>query len=136
MKKIFIFLALFMVLLSGCSNNDDGAINIVSASDVIDTLDDNANIVVIIGQTTCAACIQYKPVLDELLTNYDFDLMYVELDKDNNSDLTELVDNYLIEASATPTTYVFKEGVRVDMFVGYMDYRTTKSFLERNGVIE
>lgn len=124
-----------MILLSGCSNDDD-ILNIQSAADVIEMLEDDATMVVVIGQTTCGACIQYKPVLEELLTNYDFDLTYVELDLDNRDDLAILVDDYLVEANATPTTYVFVEGERVDMIVGYMDYRTTKAFFEKNNIIE
>lgn len=135
MRKLLLVFVLLMVLLVGCSSEDE-ILNMQSASQVSELLEDNANVVVVIGQTTCGACIQYKPVLEELLTNYEFDLVYVELDKDNSDDLKALVDDYLIEANATPTTYVFVEGERVDMYVGYMDYRTTKAFFQSNGVIE
>lgn len=135
MKKILLVGSLFMILLSGCAN-DDEILNIQPAADVIEMLEEDATVVVVIGQTTCGACIQYKPVLEELLTNYDFDLIYVELDLDNRDDLAVLVEDYLLEANATPTTYVFVEGERVDMIVGYMDYRTTKAFFEKNNIIE
>ncbi len=124
-----------MIMLSGCAN-DDEILNIQSAANVSEMLDDDATVVVIIGQTTCGACIQYKLVLEELLTNYEFELVYVELDLDNRDDLDYLVDKHLVEANATPTTYVFVEGERVDMVVGYMDYRTTKAFFERSNIIE
>ena len=75
-------------------------------------------------------------MLEELVTNYDFEMAYVELDKDKNDDVQQLVNDHLLEASATPSTYVFVDGERVAMVVGYMDYRQTKAFFEEHNVIE
>jgi len=135
MKKIIVVLSVMLLMLVGCSNNDE-VLPFKSAAQVNDMLDNNATVVVVIGQTTCGACIQYKPVLEELVTNYDFEMAYVELDKDKNDDVQQLVNDHLLEASATPTTYVFVDGERVAMVVGYMDYRQTKAFFEEHNVIE
>lgn len=135
MKKIVVVLSVMLLMLVGCSNNDE-VLPFKSAAQVNDMLDNNATVVVVIGQTTCGACIQYKPVLEELVTNYDFEMAYVELDKDKNDDVQQLVNDHLLEASATPSTYVFVDGERVAMVVGYMDYRQTKAFFEEHNVIE
>ncbi len=135
MKKIIVVVSVMLLMLVGCSNNDE-VLPFKSAAQVNDMLDNNATVVVVIGQTTCGACIQYKPVLEELVTNYDFEMAYVELDKDKNDDVQQLVNDHLLEASATPTTYVFVDGERVAMVVGYMDYRQTKAFFEEHNVIE
>lgn len=135
MKKIVVVVSVMLLMLVGCSNSDE-VLPFKSAAQVNDMLDNNATVVVVIGQTTCGACIQYKPVLEELVTNYDFEMAYVELDKDKNDDVQQLVNDHLLEASATPTTYVFVDGERVAMVVGYMDYRQTKAFFEEHNVIE
>ncbi len=135
MKKIIVVVSVMLLMLVGCSNSDE-VLPFKSAAQVNDMLDNNATVVVVIGQTTCGACIQYKPVLEELITNYDFEMAYVELDKDKNDDVQQLVNDHLLEASATPTTYVFVDGERVAMVVGYMDYRQTKAFFEEHNVIE
>lgn len=135
MKKIIVVVSVMLLMLVGCSNSDE-VLPFKSAAQVNDMLDNNATVVVVIGQTTCGACIQYKPVLEELITNYNFEMAYVELDKDKNDDVQQLVNDHLLEASATPTTYVFVDGERVAMVVGYMDYRQTKAFFEEHNVIE
>lgn len=135
MKKIIVVVSVMLLMLVGCSNSDE-VLPFKSAAQVNDMLDNNATVVVVIGQTTCGACIQYKPVLEELITNYDFEMAYVELDKDKNDDVQQLVNDHLLEASATPTTYVFVDGERVAMVIGYMDYRQTKAFFEEHNVIE
>ncbi len=134
MKRLIISLLVLSVLLVGCSSND--GFPIVSAKDVTAKLDANENLVVVIGQTTCAACISYKPVLQELLNNYDFEFAYIELDKDNRENINELVEKHLKEASVTPTTYIFIDGELVSSVLGYIDYRTTKALLEANGFVD
>ena len=134
MKRLFIVVSVLFVLLAGCTPSD--GFPIVSAKDVTARLDANDSMVVVIGQTTCGACIEYKPILQELINNYDFNFAYVELDKDNRNDINELVEKHLIQATATPTTYIFIDGELISSQLGFMDYRTTKALLEANGFIE
>ncbi len=134
MKKLVLILALLLMFV-GCSNSAEG-LPITSAKEVQQQLDQDASLIVVIGQSTCSACLQYRPVLREVVTNYDVKLAYVELDKDKAKDVNELVDRHLHEANSTPTTYVFKDGERVGMWVGYMDYKATKAFFEKHGMIE
>lgn len=134
MKKITILLFMMMMVLSGCSSNKSLAI--IPAKDVTKRLDNSESLVVVIGQSNCSACIQYKPVLEEILKNYTVNLTYVEMDKDVIEDVKALIDKYLLEANATPTTYLFKDGKLINTFVGYFDYRETKNMLETNGFLE
>lgn len=122
------------MVLSGCSSNKSLAI--IPAKDVTKRLDNSESLVVVIGQSNCSACIQYKPVLEEILKNYTVNLTYVEMDKDVIEDVKALIDKYLLEANATPTTYLFKDGKLINTFVGYFDYRETKNMLETNGFLE
>ncbi|NLA78417.1 MAG: hypothetical protein GX845_02580, partial [Erysipelothrix sp.] len=110
MKKLVLILALLLMFV-GCSNSAEG-LPITSANEVQQQLDQDASLIVVIGQSTCSACLQYRPVLREVVTNYDVKLAYVELDKDKAKDVNELVDRHLHEANSTPTTYVFKDGER------------------------
>ena len=134
MKRLVLFSILMIMVLTGCAKEE--ALPIVSSRQIITRLEANETLVVVIGQTTCGACIQYKPVLEEMLNNYDFPMAYVELDKDNRNDINELIDNHLLAASATPTTYVFIDGELIVSYVGYMDYRVLKARLEDNGLID
>jgi predicted bacteriocin transport accessory protein len=134
MKKIIGLLVVMMIVLSGCSS--DKGLEKVEAKSVIERLDNDESLVVVIGQSTCSACLQYIPVLEEVIKNYTVNLAYVEIDKDNKDDVSQLVEDYLIEANATPTTYFFEKGELVGRMVGYFDYRETKKMLESNGFLE
>lgn len=133
MKRLLLILAMVLII-TGCSNSAAG-LPIVSAKQVHQQLDKQETLVVVIGQSTCSACMQYRPVLKEILANYKVDMAYVELDKDKAKDVTDLVEAHLKDARSTPTTYVFKDGVLVSQFVGAMDYKKTKAYFEENGVL-
>ena len=134
MKKLLIVLFVMMMVLSGCSS--DKGLNIVPAKDVIQRLENDETMVVVIGQSQCSACIAYKPILEELLNNYTVNLAYVELDKDVAEDVVALIETFLIEADATPTTYFFKDGELVQTVVSFVDYRETKKLFESNDALE
>ena len=135
MKKITVAVLLsFFLLLQGCT--PASGLPIVKAQQVVQRLENKETLVVIIGQSTCSACIQYKPIIEEILNNYDVNLAYVEWDKDNRDDVTELVINHLIEANATPTTYIFIDGELTFTRVGLMDYRQLKALLQQEGFID
>ena len=134
MKKLLIALFVMMMVLSGCSS--DKGLEIIPAKDVIERLENDETMVVVIGQSQCSACIAYKPILEELLKNYTVNLAYVELDKDVSEDVVALIETFLLEAEATPTTYFFKDGELVETVVSFVDYRETKKLFESNGALE
>jgi thiol-disulfide isomerase/thioredoxin len=134
MKKITVILFVMMMVLSGCSS--EKGLEKAEAKNVIERLNNDESLVVVIGQSTCSACLQYIPVLEEVEKNYTINLAYVEVDQDDKDDVTQLVEEYLIEANATPTTYFFEKGELVGMMVGYFDYRETKEMLESKGFLE
>lgn len=133
-KTISVLSIILLLILSGCAPKSE--LPIIKAQAVSERLDANETVVVIIGQSTCSACIQYKPVILEILSNYDVNIAYVEWDKDNRDDVSALVMNHLIAANATPTTYVFKEGKLTSTKIGYMDYRQLRTLLQEEGFIE
>lgn len=68
------------------------------------------NFILVITQTSCGACIAYKPVLDEILINYN--LIAYEIDIRTLSDEEYHKLNEIITVEYTPTTLFFKEGIK------------------------
>jgi len=132
-KSIYLILILILVLVGCGTRSNYKSIKATEATAMLDNMD---SIVLVIGLSSCAACRSYKPVVEELVKNYDIVIYYVELDTDNRTDVTNLINKHLIEALYTPTTYIFKEGVLVDSVIGDIEYRRLKTWLEGNGVIE
>lgn len=132
MKKLLILLTLTLALM-GCANDSFKA---TPAADVTEKLVNLESVIVVFGQSTCSACIEYKAVLKEVLKNYpNVPLVYVETDKDNSNDVTTLTQTYLPNATVTPITYFFVEGALEKQEVGYFRYSQLKSFLIEIGFI-
>lgn len=132
MKKILIFIVLVLVLF-GCADN---SFKSTPASQVSEKLLNLESVVVVFGQSTCAACTDYKPVLQEIIKNYpNVPIVYVETDKDNRSDVTSLVERFLPDATVTPITYFFVDGELVGFERGAFRYSQLKGFLVEKGYI-
>ncbi|MDP2814335.1 MAG: thioredoxin family protein [Erysipelotrichaceae bacterium] len=134
MKKFVALFILLLTILAGCTTGND--VTLIKASDAIERLDAAESMVLVIGISTCAACKEYKPIVREIVKNYDVEIFYVELDSDVNADITSLVEKYLVEARWTPTTYIFKNGVLVESKTGAINYSTLKDWLQLNDIIE
>lgn len=134
MKKFVAMFVLLLTILAGCTTAND--VTMLKASDAIKRLDAAESMVLVIGISTCAACKEYKPIVREIVKNYEVEIFYVELDSDVNTDVNSLIEKYLIEARWTPTTYIFKNGVLVESKTGAINYSTLKDWLQLNDIIE
>jgi predicted bacteriocin transport accessory protein len=134
MKRFVALLVLLLTILAGCTTAND--VTTIKASDAIKRLDAAESMVLVIGISTCAACKEYKPIVREIVKNYEVEIFYVELDSDVNTDVNSLIEKYLIEARWTPTTYIFKNGVLVESKTGAINYSTLKDWLQLNDIIE
>jgi len=134
MKKIFLFSLLLTLMLAGCSGRSN--FKTIKAAEAITRLDNQESIVLVIGISTCAACKEYRPIVEELVKNYSFEVFYVELDSDVNTDVQQLIEKHLIEARWTPTTYIFNDGKLVESKTGSIRYQTLRDWLMSYEIIE
>jgi thiol-disulfide isomerase/thioredoxin len=132
MKKLLIVLVVALALI-GCTSDSFKA---TPAAQVSEKLVNMESTIVVFGQSTCSACIEYKAVLREVLKNYpQVPIHYVESDKDNSSNVSNLVQTYLPDANVTPITYFFVNGTLVRQEIGYFRYSQLKAFLIETGYI-
>lgn len=132
MKKIIVMVGIALVLF-GCVDN---SFKITPAAEVTQRLVNLESIVVVFGQSTCAACTDYKLVLQEVRNQFpDLPLFYVETDKDVRDDVTRLVQEFLPNANVTPITYFFIDGVLVGQERGAFRYSQLVGFLREKGFI-
>jgi predicted bacteriocin transport accessory protein len=134
MKKFVVIGLLLLTILAGCSTAQD--VTSIKASEAVKRLDAAESMVLVIGISTCSACKEYKPIVREIVKNYDVQVFYVEFDSDVQTDVNSLIEKYLIEARWTPTTYIFKNGVLVESKTGAIKYSMLKDWLELNDIIE
>lgn len=95
--------------------------------------------VVVIGRTGCSFCDKYKPVMNEIIDEYDTMMYYVDIAYFAEDDFTTLTNSasYLSENEwGTPLTLVFKKGKFTEAFSGYAEKPTIVNFLKDAGVID
>jgi len=134
MKKLAIVLLFGLVLLTGCDKKAKPGIQQISLSEYFKMMDNGEDFVVYFGTSTCSACLQYKPVVEEVTNNYKVIIYFVELDSESKADKDRLLAEYAA-IEFTPTTYFVVGGVNQYHVVGMINYRTLKQDLVTYGFI-
>lgn len=117
MKKLFLVLASFLVVLSGCDNSydrssDAGEIVEISYKEYEEMKKDDGPYMVLISQTNCSHCIDYKEnVLNEYMPEHGFTIY--ELNLTNEEDPQGVYDALKEELGdafkGTPSTIMIEK---------------------------
>lgn len=139
MKKIAIF-TLVALLFTGCSQTK-GKVVEKNSTQVKTQLENKESMILVIGATTCPACIAYDEVLHEVVKNYETEIIEIYIDKEKVETVTvdgkdtqvrvELVKLFDVigEITATPTTFFIVDGEIMYRKEGMIDYRSFKDQL-------
>lgn len=144
MKKIFLVLIILMLAI-GCSSAK--TMTEVTATQLIEKFDKKESFVFVVASTTCAACLEAKPVLEEVVNKKGADILIWEIDKEvrdgdkvneeGKKRMEKVLGTYLEDkVNSTPTLVVIKDGKLVDMKAGLAQYIQYIDFLEANNVIK
>ena len=105
MKKIFLSLiALF--LLVGCSNGT--AYKEITYNEFASQVKSKETFVIFIGSATCSHCDDFKPILSQVIEDYDLDVKYIDLSKVSEAQYSEVKKK--VDLSGTPTLSYIEEG--------------------------
>lgn len=101
------------------------------------------NTIVYIGRSTCSWCVQFVPVLNEIIDDYKIDMLYMDISKidPDSKDYDKMVnlpaakdfEDVMEDFGATPMTLVVKDGKIVNATVGYQKYEGFAAFVESVG---
>ncbi len=141
MKKIFL-IALVALMLSGCSSTK-GKITEVSSIEAIEQIEDGKDILLVVGTTTCPACLAYDKVIEEYVKNYDFEINKLLIDNEPTVEVE--VNGEMVEKradfekfmevvgpiEATPTTLVIVDGEVVQTKIGMLEYRDLSNLINK-----
>ena len=144
MKKILVFLFIAL-LLFGCGSSKK--MTDISAQQLIEKFDKKESFVLVVASTTCAACLEAKPILNEIVDKKGVDILIWEIDKEvRNGDnvneegkerMSKVLDQYLEnQVNSTPTLVVVKDGKVLNTKAGLAQYIQYIEFLGANDVIK
>lgn len=108
----------------------------INADEFVDAYNGSELKVVYFGRSTCGYCIQFLPVLQQAQKDYDYKTLYVDITTINSDGVNKIgqLDTFFSENyGRTPMVVLVKDGNIIDKQLGYTDYSTFASLLEKNG---
>ena len=111
-KRLIILLVCFFVIVIGgfiiSSIFDKNYLIEIKYSDVIKKIENKDSFVLLLSQTTCSHCMDYKPKLAKVAKKYKLEVYYLETDLLDEKTHDEL--NSYFSFSGTPTTIFVIDG--------------------------
>ena len=80
----------------------------ISFKELQEKIDNKDSFILLLSQTTCSHCAEYRPVLKKVLKNYDIYAYEIATDKLDKEQTAKLKD--IANASGTPTTVFIENG--------------------------
>lgn len=110
MKKIVIAFCI-LLLLAGCHSSASKTMSKTSADEVIRRIqrDDDNSFLLVLTTTNCYSCEEYEKVVEQLESEKEFDIYYIDVNNEEQSKLDELkitLGDYI----TLPMTYYFENG--------------------------
>ena len=113
-KKLIILGSICLVLLIGAFIADNIIANYyfskIGYKEIIEKIEDKEDLILLISQTTCSHCENYKPKLKDVAKKYKLHVYYIDVDLLDEDEYDEL--NYYLSfaSSGTPITIFLKDG--------------------------
>ena len=137
MKKVL--LVLFVLLsLTACNKKfSKGEVVTAYADEVLEKLENKESFIVYVGYDDCQSCKEFKPILNQLIENYDITIYYLPTDdKQTEDQLNEIQYNYFYRMYWTPTTYIVEDGEVLAIKEQPIEYEELVEWLKEYGKIE
>ena len=109
----------------------------VNAKQFIDLFNGKEKVFLVIGQTQCPHCINYKKVINKVLFNYKADIYYLEFDLLTTIDKQAIIDlDASLQGLATPYTMITENGKILDSIDGATTYPLLLEKLQEHNFIK
>lgn len=124
------------IILYVADVNPDKALIEVKYNELLTMLNNKESFILVLSQTTCGHCANYKPTLKELLSEHNLTAYYIEVNLFSDSERSKMKKIFNYEV--TPTTIFIKDGKEIEgtRFTGNKDKKTIETFLREYKYIE
>lgn len=141
---VFFVGSLVLMIVKEIKSNSQNHIKEVSYSSYIDEIKEDKYTIVLLARDGCSHCLNYKPLMNEVLKKYNLNAIYLNVDTINGDDFKELHSSITalsqefengIPVIPTPTTVIFKNNVELESVSANIGYDGFLNMLVRNGVV-
>lgn len=98
--------------------------NKIIAMEIENTIIENENQIILVGNNTCQACKEFKPILQKAIDQTNSKVFYLDSDNSKNE---SFLKKY--EINGTPTLLIIKKG-KLLRYEGILELEETKVLLE------
>lgn len=119
------------------SYSNKEALKELSFTELKDKLANKESFILVISQSYCSHCMEYKPKLKEILEKNNIEAFYIEYDLLSDSEKQTIKDNFPF--TGTPTTINIQKGKEIDAenrIVGSSTEEKIEKYLKENGYIK
>ncbi|MFV0250158.1 MAG: thioredoxin family protein [Bacilli bacterium] len=134
MKKIIFILAIFsLTFFTGCGTK---SYTEISYDELQVLIEDSESFILYVGSASCTSCAKFKPTIEQVITDYDLDVKYIDISKLDEKEYAVL-HNYT-KADYTPTVEFVVDGVvqTSPKVVGNQTYSAVVKAFTKSGYIE
>lgn len=137
MKKVLLVLFVLFSLTACNKKFSKGEVVTAYADEVLEKLENKESFIVYVGYDDCQSCKEFKPILNQLIENYDITIYYLPTDdKQTEDQLNEIQYNYFYRMYWTPTTYIVEDGEVLAIKEQLIEYEELVEWLKEYGKIE
>ena len=138
MKKVLkSIILLFVVTIMFCGCSKEERIVEISLDEFKEKMANKESFVLYVGNEGCSHCISYRPVLEQVLEDYDITIYQIDNSKLDNSEFAEF--RTYVNISGTPTVAFITDGEEestLNRITGEVSRKTTIERFKSNGYIE
>lgn len=119
--------------MTGCKQREYTEL---SFDDLQSKLNNKDSFVLVIGSSTCSACAKYKQTMQEVISDKNIEIFYLDLKSLSDEDYSKIYSKYVI--TSTPTTIFIKDGLETstyDRISGAASYSEIIENLKKHGFI-
>ena len=113
-KKLIILGSICLVLLIGAFIADNIIANYyfskIGYKEIIEKIEDKEDLILLISQTTCSHCENYKPKLKDVAKKHKLHVYYIDVDLLDEDEYDKLNSYLSFASSGTPITIFLKDG--------------------------
>ena len=106
---IIILIALIIFLIINSAKNTKGDLIEITYDEIQEKIDNKEDFIIILSQTTCSHCAEYKPTAKQVAKKNNIVIYYMDYDKYKKEIQKKILSDFKFDGG-TPTTFFYKEG--------------------------
>ena len=143
-KNIYaIVIILFIIIIAllsiiNITKEKKGELISLNYKEIIEKGNNKESFILVISQSTCSHCANYKPKLSIVAKKYNINIYYIDYDLENSKNQKDFLEKYNLDGS-TPVTIFIKKGKQTKLFdriEGEVSKEKTISIYKKMGFIK